>query len=264
MAFSLLTKCFHTRPHYTLRGTKVGESSLPKLRAYEEKLLQSHDEILGYVPGEFPELARKQATLPVSKGGMGLVPLSEMVEGACIGAWSMAASLISTTFSLPTDPTVSEFVSNIETRTEPLAMHLKACREKFTNLRVDVPSFQAMALEQQSKVQHTCLQKLWGTRSDEFLAGLTDPSDMARFRSVRAKHAGAWLDPGADDKDTEISHQRFLTACRLRLGRPHPQAQYISRCHCGDEVDKWGHHFLDCKVLSALVASHNSVRDLLG
>ena len=74
VAFSLLTKCFHTRPHYTLRGTKIGESALPPLRAYEEKLLQSHDEILGYVPGEFPALARKQATLPVSKGGHGPCP----------------------------------------------------------------------------------------------------------------------------------------------------------------------------------------------
>ena len=264
VAFSLLTKCFHTRPHYTLRGTKIGDSALPQLRVYEEKLLQSHDEILGYVPGEFPALARQQATLPVSKGGMGLVPLSEMVEGACIGAWSMAASLISSAFSLPTDPSVSEFVSNIETRNESLAVHLRACRQKFTNLHVDVPSFQAMAQEQQSKVQHKCLQKLWRLRSDQFLADLTDPSDMARFRSVRAKHAGAWLDPGADDKDTEISHQRFLTACRLRLGLPHPQAQFIQRCNCGEEVDKWGHHFLHCKTLSALVASHNSVRDLIG
>ena len=170
VAFSLLTKCFHTRPHYNLRGTKIGDPALPHLRTYDEKLLQSHDEILGYVPGEFPALARMQATLPVSNGGMGLVPLSGMVEGASIGAWSMAASLIRTAFSLPTDSSVSEFVSDIETRPESLAVHLRTCRQKFTNLRVDVPTFQAMAQDQQSKVQHTCLQKLWGIRSDEFLA----------------------------------------------------------------------------------------------
>ena len=87
---------------------------------------------------------------------------------------------------------------------------------------------------------------------------------MARFRSVRAKHAGAWLDPGADEKDTEFSHQRFLTACLLCLGLPNPQAQFITRCKCGQDVDKWGHHFLHYQSLGANTAAHNGVRDLMG
>ena len=78
--------------------------------------------------------------------------------------------------------------------------------------------------------------------------------DRARLTSISTPYSGSWLITPPLNPLFTIHDVNFSLATRLRLGLP--LFDNISRCTCGNTIDKYLHHFMSCEYLN----SHRIVR----
>ena len=110
------------------------------------------------------------------------------------------------------------------------------------------------------------LQKLLVSKMEsELAAGQVirsdgNPQEKSRLRSIKGKHAGAWLTTLPLSPMLTLSDAHFRVACRLRLGLP-PQDNLPPTCACGSNLKSDPLHFLSCKRIkrSAVTQRHNMI-----
>src|SRR6218665_2435030 len=119
------------------------------------------------------------------------------------------------------------------------------------NITIDFPT------HIQSKKDQPLLQK---TSSDLFHPQ-TEKHDQARWRAVRAQHAGDWLHSlPITSCGMRLSDETLRVAVGLRLGanicEPHT-------CACGPFVSARGEHGLSCSLGFGRAARHGVINDLI-
>jgi len=96
--------------------------------------------------------------------------------------------------------------------------------------------------------------------ADQMKRSDSSPQEKSRLRSIKGKHAGAWLTTLPLSPMLNLSDAHFRVACRLRLGLP-PQDNLPPTCQCGLNLKSDPLHFLSCKRIkrSAVTQRHNMV-----
>ncbi len=95
----------------------------------------------------------------------------------------------------------------------------------------------------------------------QLLLGAATPEDAARYRALRDKDAGAWLNAlPSPQLGTHLSNESFRFAISLRLGcdvcQPH-------RCQCGAQVTPRGYHGLSCRRSAGRWSRHEAANDVI-
>ena len=260
-AHALLQQSFLTRMHYLLRCTPLSEQTAAVTDSFHQSLLECMESLLEYRPGSMPEQARLQLQLPISKGGLGLVPPALVAPAAILGSWALSAARIPTLF--PGDTQVLTYVQTAGDGSLPLQTYLQRQWSIYHELLPNLPPLSDMQAAPITKFQATCSSRRVDVLAGAFLAQLPSAAHQARFRSVFGPQAGAWLHSGGGVEDLALPHDVFITAARLRLGLPLRGIYRTTVCPCGAPVDRIGHHLLHCPTGGALIPAHNALRDCL-
>ncbi|OXA39608.1 hypothetical protein Fcan01_25760 [Folsomia candida] len=91
--------------------------------------------------------------------------------------------------------------------------------------------------------------------------GATTPEDTARYRALRDKFAGSWLNAlPSPQLGTLLSNESFRVSISLRLGcdvcQPH-------KCPCGAQVTARGYHGLSCRRSAGRWSRHEAANDVI-
>ena len=163
-----------------------------------------------------------QASLPISKGGLGIRKISDVCLPAFLSSLHSVRSL------------VSHILPNMDNEA---TLHLwNELWEQWTLLNVDkVP-------------ENLSIQKQWDVINVERIIAenlnFERLEDKARFRALKEIESGGWLRSiPSSNIGTAMSNQDFQICVALRLG-----INYFSRhkCICGSLVDGNGTHGLSC------------------
>ncbi|OXA49110.1 hypothetical protein Fcan01_16224 [Folsomia candida] len=95
----------------------------------------------------------------------------------------------------------------------------------------------------------------------QLIQGATTPEDTARYRALRDKFAGAWLNAlPSPQLGTLLSNESFRIAVSLRLGcdvcQPH-------KCPCGAQVTGRGYHGLSCRRSAGRWSRHEAANNVI-
>ena len=92
---------------------------------------------------------------------------------------------------------------------------------------------------------------------ENFLEPSPTNKDVACFRSVRGRGAGAWLQAIPTDETLALEPGKFRLAASLRLGAQLPFEDWGLVCNCGKDVDNY--HLLTCKMGGGPVWEHDEI-----
>jgi hypothetical protein len=89
VALNLLTRVFVQRPSYLMRTVVPAPDFLAQLGEFDAQILQTLEELIGsgLFRREVGELARMQASLPTSLGGLGVRSTARASPAAFLGSW---------------------------------------------------------------------------------------------------------------------------------------------------------------------------------
>ena len=206
-----------------------------------------------------------QASLPISMGGLGLVPNALIANAAFWGSWSTSASLLSSHFTVsstppstqPLDPLAPSrdfpllkpfLTSVVEDSTFPLHRHLALSRSSLPqSYLAEAPTFNSVAISPALKEQHKASVALLSQRRRTLSQDLPLPC-RARLLSSSGRASGAWLHAQPMGGQLAMFQAIHLTAVRLRLGLPHPGKRADAKCACGRIIGPETFHPLLCPL----------------
>jgi hypothetical protein len=187
---------------------------------------------------QLEETAWLQASLPVSRGGLGIRRTQDLCYSAFLASVKGSSDLISAL--------VPGLTESDPLRSEAFASWSTLCGS------ADEPT--------------SPLQKFWDApvlerKSEALLQSATTLQDEARVRAVMCKEAGAWLTAYPSPfLGTLLDDDTVRIASSLRLGTPmcHPH-----ECRCGAEVDERASHGLSCKRSAGRFSRHSAINDVI-
>ena len=102
-------------------------------------------------------------------------------------------------------------------------------------------------VKQPKKLQQKLSSQLHEANANFYLETAISQSDRAaaKFRSVRGKGAGSWLEAISTEEILALKHDEFSLAASLRLDIPAPFVNWNIQCECGKLADEY--HLLTCK-----------------
>jgi hypothetical protein len=100
VALALLTRVFAQRPFYLMRTAVPAPDFLAQLGEFDAQILRTLEELIGpgSFQGEVGELARMQASLPTSLGGLGVRSTARAAPAAFLSSWALVGSLVGQRF----------------------------------------------------------------------------------------------------------------------------------------------------------------------
>ena len=242
-ALFLLKNCFSMpKLLYTLRCSPCYKSSV--LSQYDEAVRTTLKTILNV---DLTDAVWRQATLPVSSGGLGV--------------------------RLATDLALPAFLSSAN-GASPLTRQLLPARLRASSGNLDPLRDEASA-EWQSRCNtaipdaaRTGIQKAWDSplmsrKLEEVMSAAQTQAGRARLSAAAAPHSGDFLHAvplPCSAVGTRLDDTSLRIAVSLRLGAtmcaPHT-------CVCGAQVDTLGTHGLACRKSAGRHTRHNAVNDLI-
>ena len=180
----------------------------------------------------------RQATLPVSLGGLGIRRTEEIALPAYLASIHSVHPLVSTIFP----------DSDMDSAAEESLFRWTST----VDIEPPIPEIRRQ-------------QRAWDSpmikNIHDGMLQAADLNDKARLLACSAKNSGAWLHaiPAAplgnllDDNALRISVGLRLGA---RLCLPHP-------CRCGAAVDEYGHHGLSCLKSAGRVSRHDTLNETI-
>ena len=212
------------------------EPILDPLKAFDKSVMGCLEDCAAV---QLTDRARRQATLSLSSGGMGLRSLE---------AHAPAAYIASLTSSSQTPPT-RIFAKSVDVYNERVSEDDALANDSLLHLCKSQAHLSA-AIERKDQA--------------EILAGCTNTCDRARWLAVSAPNASDWLSavpsPGLGFRLEPAEVQSLV---KLRLGLP--LTSDGSHCpYCPDKsLDPFGHHALTCKRGPDVISRHNIMRDTI-
>ena len=193
---------------------------------------------------DLSDVNSKQATLPVSTGGLGVRLAVDLALPAFLSSVHGASEL-----TLQLLPTRLHAVSGIR---DPLC--IAACLEWQT--RCDA----AVLDSERVSIQRTWDAPLVSRKREEVLSAAQNQAGRARLIAAAAPHSGDFLHPvPCSSVGTRLDDTSLHIAVSLRLGAamcaPHT-------CVCGQLVDSSGVHGLACRKSAGRHVRHNAVSDV--
>jgi hypothetical protein len=230
IAYTLLRSCcsfgkivffLRTVPSFMLSPTCID---------FDEKVLTCFEDILSIA---LDDSSMTQATLPLSKGGIGLRS-ARTHASACYIASTSSAKSHSALPIVADQKCYDDYNSRVSS---PISADSEPLKQKELSSRIDsVP-----------------LEKLLNSSS---------VYTRARMRSILGPSASAWLSATPSEKlSLSFSTRQFQVAMRLYLGL----SVYASKsnCPCGATLDRFGIHSLTCKTKGDMISRHNAVRNVI-
>ena len=107
------------------------------------------------------------------------------------------------------------------------------------------------------ELQHRLSTKIGGDSATDIIIQAQSDRDAARLRSLQGRGAGAWLDVIPTSAKYALKTNEFCLASYLRLGVALLFTNWIKKCDCGHDLDKYGYHLLTCKYEGGPVWSHS-------
>ena len=213
---------------HTLRTTPCWSS--PTLIQMDNTLKEIIEEILNI---NLSEIKWTQATLPVSKGGLGIRSFSQLSLPAFIASATGTSRLVDTCLAaIP--------VGDCE-------MYTEAINKWTTATNTDV-------------LPESILQKEW----DKPLCEAQFQSLLSHLNTTEkatAHHSGDWLHAMPISKcGFALSNDEIRISVCLRLGLP---IYGDHHCKCGEEVDPLGQHCFTCKRNNGKHARHSAMNQLI-
>ena len=179
-----------------------------------------------------------QATLPTSKGGLGVRRASDRaLPASCYGTHDLVSSLLPPV-ELGNDPLLREALSLWEANTTcPLPPEEMRGRQR----RWDEPLTQKT--------------------HENLLEAATDSITRARLLSTATKESGAWLNVLLiPHLGTKLDDDSIRIATGLRLGA---DIVIEHTCVCGASVDRKGTHGLSCRKSGGRISRHHAANETL-
>ena len=252
-AFLMLRLCANVRLHHILCLSPPEDTS--EAASLHDKAIKSTLANLLKMD-HLPDLASKQASLRVRKGGLGLPKASELCHAAFVASWA------ATLQKLPERaPSLSEEVQLV-TDEGSLTKTAQALRLSIDHLSTVISDLNLTPGNLQSAPQR-------------FMAKLTTALDEAHHSSIRAEsvqasrarllsctgsESGAWVLATPQTQHHVLSPEEFSSGVKLRLGLPIPQASGLVTCantKCKTPIDNEGVHLLTCAKGPGRVRLHD-------
>ncbi len=191
---------------------------------------------------ELTDSAWLQATVPVGRGGLGLVGVAALAPSAFLASATATSSL------------QSSLLSSSNAREDALVAEALAFWMTFGPRVAPVAPLDA----RQSGWHAAWLGETIASLSTLFSA---DSHQSARWLACQAPHSGDWLHAlPITSIGLRLDDEAIRLAVGLRLGTslcaPH-------HCHCGDPVDARGTHGLSCRRNKGRVARHAAMNDFV-
>ena len=222
---------------YLLRSSPAWQAS-EDLEAFDAVLYQSIQSICNI---NLDSATWLQATLPTSKGGLGIRRASDVALPAFLASCHSTQEL------------VNAVLPEGEPDTESLLQDAMDCWEE----KVD----QSPPCTEYRKKQSSWDDPLVEQTFNSLLAATVDPSSKARLLATATKESGAWLNvlPAAH-LGTKLDDDSIRIATGLRLG-----ANIVEEhtCVCGSTVKKLGHHGLSCRRSGGRISRHHTANETI-
>ena len=234
-ALFILKNCLSTpKVLYVLRSSPAWTRK-DKLEEFDSMIRSS---LASITNTDMTDAVWRQATLPVSKGGLGIRRTEELALPAFLASVHSVRHLIS---SIAPNADLDDVLL------DPMI----AWRHE-TELELPILEW-----------RHS--QKQWDTPMveriyKEILTG-AKPTDKARLLAVAPKESGAWLQAlPSPSVGNLLDDDTLRISVALRLGALicHPH-----QCRCGSPVDSSGHHGLSCKRSAGRHSRHSSLNDVV-
>ncbi len=115
-------------PLYLLHCTPPSPNFINSLVSFHSSFLQMFRHLIGARSFDNLEelLARKQASLPVTLGGIGFIPTSTITPTTHLGNWAFVASIIIAKFMVDQHPFFLKILAQVDNNIFPFHQHLKA------------------------------------------------------------------------------------------------------------------------------------------
>jgi Reverse transcriptase (RNA-dependent DNA polymerase) len=237
-AFYLLRNCLNVpKILYVLRCSPCFSSSV--LFEFEVVLRRTLESVLNV---HLNDDAWRQATLPISFGGLGI--------------------------RLPADLALPAFISSV---VGSASLSDSLLPKRFCD-RIDFAQIDAITLwGRQSSLpcpdsQFASAQKAWDLplvrqNYEVMLSAAQSPAGRARLLAAASPHSGDFLAAlPASALGTRLDDSSFRIAVALRLGAP---VCAPHTCVCGQEVDTFGTHGLSCRRSAGRHSRHTAVNELI-
>ena len=221
--------------NYILRSTPCFDHTA-ELQAIDDSIRLTLEEILNINLGDSEW---KQASLPVSSGGLGIRSCVMLATPAFIASSLSSSQLIKALLPEPLKTTEDDLLSAARAhwQTASLSTH----------------------------PPHSCLQRDWDLPICQHVLQTlkADSSDIstARLNAVSAKHASDWLNatPIANN-GLHLTNEELRIAICLRLGL---KVYAEHNCSCGKVVDQYGLHGFCCKRNNGKTIRHAALNTLI-
>ena len=260
MEFTLLKNCF-AFPKFAFTLRTLDTSNHPALLdSFDQAVRGALEGILG---SPLPPAQWQQATLPVSKGGMGLRKASSHGAAAFLGSLVSSQLLVQEirqkqlggpALEVPDANQLSLDLNN------PPNVVAAALQDLNAQLGDPLTYGEVTGMTQRS------LSVLVDTEaSSRLLQATVDERELARLRCVGREGAGDWLTAFPSKAlGLHLRRSEFVAAAKYRLGLPVFERE--AECpmpRCPGLSDNMGDHAISCGLGGERIARHNHVRDAL-
>ena len=184
-----------------------------------------------------------QATLPVSKGGLGIRSAIHLVSSAFLASADGSVALVNQILPL-------------RLRNTPYQERVEARHQWGAGLDVSPPTPPA-----------SFRQKEWDAprvqeRAASLLSTASDARSRARLLAVSTKELGAWLKaPPISSLGLQMDDECLRIAIGLRLGCQLSLPHVCARC--GEDVDQYATHGLSCRWSQGRHSRHGEINDII-
>ena len=235
--FVLLRSCLSIpKVMFTLRTTDPSHHQDLWYR-FDNMTRESMSRILG---SPLNDLQWTQATLPVSKGGLGLRASSDHAPAAYIISLLSSQDLMERILGQECPPTVSiSLLDSLTHRTgsDTTISSLQGVTQREVSLQIDLHNHQLLT---------------------NHITELGVSRDIARFASLSLPNAGAWLNA----LGLHLRPSEFIVSVKYRLGCDiFPSAGKCTACP--HQSDKKGDHAISCGYEGERIARHDHLRNCL-
>jgi hypothetical protein len=240
-ALFLLKNCFSIpKLLYSLRCAACYRS--PILLEYDDVIRHTLKVILNV---DLSGVIWKQATLPVSSGGLGVRLAVDLALPAFLSSVNGASEL--TLLLIP------RRLHSVSSSSDPV--YVAACLEWQTRCNAAVPE------PARAGVQKAWDEPVVSRKREEVMSAAQNQAGRARLIAAAAPHSGDFLHAvPCSSVGTRLDDTSLRIAVSLRLGAnmcaPHT-------CICGQHVDSTGIHGLVCRKSAGRLVRHNAVNDLI-
>ena len=247
MELHLLRSCLGIGKVNHILRTVQADLIAKELDDFDNQLRSIFSDILH---GTVSENAWTQASLPFRLGGLGLRSASRSASAAYLASVNMSRSTMA---HLLADIPSSSPLAGLEFELLPGEIEAKRQLENTLNMLIEHTPSQAT------------YQAELDTQLFDILKSRLNIRDRARLLAVAADNStSSWLKAvPIQSLGLTMPSSEFITSLKIWLGIPIFSPQPTVMCPCGQPVDIYGDHLLECNHGPFRIRRHDSLRDVI-